>query len=108
MATNPEATIRYHVSNMILNVHSDASFHSASRARSRAGRYYFLGDIPQDNKPIKLNGAIYVLCTILKLVAASAAEAELGALFLNAQEAKIMRLTLQENGPPIAPHPNTY
>ena len=105
MATNPEATIRYHASNIILNVHSNASFHSASRARSRAGGYYFLGDIPQDDKPIKLNGAIYVLCTILKLVAASAAEAELGALFLNAQEAKIMRLTLKELGHSQPPTP---
>ena len=46
-----------------------------------------------------------MLCTILKLVAASAAEAELGALFLNAQEAKIMRLTLQEMGHPQPPTP---
>ena len=46
---------------MILNMHSDASFQGASRARSRAGGYFFLADIPQDNKPIKLNGAIYVL-----------------------------------------------
>jgi hypothetical protein len=36
------------------------------------------------------------LCTVLKLVAASAAEAELGALFLNAKEAKVMRITLEE------------
>ena len=40
------------------------------------------------------------MCTILKLVAALAAEAELGALFLNAQEAKIMRLILIELGHP--------
>jgi hypothetical protein len=40
------------------------------------------------------------MCTILKLVAASAAEAELGALFLNAQEANIMRLILTELGHP--------
>ena len=32
MATNPEATIRYRASKMILNVHLDASFQSASRA----------------------------------------------------------------------------
>ena len=38
-------------------------------------------------------------------MAASAAEARLGALFLNAQEAKIMRLTLQEMGHPQPPTP---
>ena len=37
MARHPEAIIRYRVCNMVLNVHSDASFHSASRAHFRAG-----------------------------------------------------------------------
>ena len=43
------------------------------------------------------------LATILKCIAASAAEAELGALFLNAQDAKILRLTLEELGHPQPP-----
>ncbi len=73
---------------MILNIHSDASYLSAPKARSRAGGYFFLGSLPHDGDPIRLNGAIHITCTILKLVAALAAEAELGALFLNAQEAK--------------------
>jgi hypothetical protein len=42
---------------------------------------------------------------ILKLVAASAAEAELGALFLNAQEAKVIQFVLEELGHPQAPTP---
>jgi hypothetical protein len=42
---------------------------------------------------------------VLKLVAASAAEAELGALFLNAQEVKILRLILEEMGHPQPPMP---
>ena len=71
---------------MILNIHSDASYLSTPKARSRAGGYFFLRSIPQDAEPIIINGAIHVTCTILKLVAASATEAELGALFLNAQE----------------------
>jgi hypothetical protein len=74
---------------MILNVHSDVSYLSAPKARSRAGGYFFLGSLPRDGDPIKLNGAIHVTCAILKLVAAFAAEAELGALFLNAQEATV-------------------
>ncbi len=67
--------------------------------------YFFLGSLPRDGDPIKLNGAIHVTCTILKLVAASAAEAELGALFLNAQEAKVIRLVLAELGHPQPPTP---
>jgi hypothetical protein len=48
--------------------------------------------------PIKLNGAINVICLTLKFVVASAAKAELGALFHNAKEAKILRITLEELG----------
>jgi hypothetical protein len=90
---------------MILNVHSDASYLSAPKACSSVGGYFFLGSIPQDGDPIKLNGAIHIKCTTLKLVAASAAEAELGALFLNAQEAKVLQLILTELGHPQPPMP---
>ena len=105
MASHPDAVIRFRRSDMILNVHSDASYLSAARARSRAGGYFFLGSLPVNGLPIKLNGNIHVTCTILKLVAASAAEAELGALFLNGKEAKVLRLTLDELGHPQPPTP---
>ena len=94
MATHPKAIIRFRASDMILKIHSDASYCSAGRGRSRAGTYVFLGIIPVDEQPIKLNENIHITCAILKLVAASAAEAELGALFLNTQEAKVLRITL--------------
>jgi hypothetical protein len=96
MWTHPDAIIRYHASDMILNVHSDVSYLSAPKACSCAGGYFFLGSIPHDGEPIKLNGAIHITCPNLKLVAASAAEAELGALFLNTQEAKVLQLILVE------------
>jgi hypothetical protein len=105
MWTHPDAKICYLASDMILNVHSGASYFSAPRARSRAGGYFFLGSFPVDGDSIKLNGAIHITCTILKLVAALAAEAELGALFLNAQEAKVVQLTLLERGHPQPPTP---
>ena len=47
MATHPTAVIRFRASDMILNVHSDASYLSAGNARSRAGGYFFLGSLPQ-------------------------------------------------------------
>ena len=105
MATHPDAIIRYYPSDMVLNVHSDASYLTAPKARSRAGGHFFLGSIPKDGCPIRLNGAILTQCAILKCVAASAAEAELGALFLNAMDAKILRLTLMEMGHPQPPPP---
>jgi hypothetical protein len=90
---------------MILNVHSDASYLGAPKALSCAGGYFFLGSIPQNTEPIIINGAIHITCTILKLVAASADEAELGALFLNAQEAKVIQLVINQLGHPLPPTP---
>ena len=105
LATHPDATIRYYASDMILNIHSDASYLSEPNARSRICGHFFLGSIPKDNEPIKMNGAIFCLCAILKFVVASAAEAELGALFLNCKEGKVLRLTLNELGHPQPPTP---
>jgi hypothetical protein len=54
--THPDAKIRYRASNMILNVHSNVSYLSAPKAQSCAGGYVFLNSIPQDSKPIIING----------------------------------------------------
>jgi hypothetical protein len=102
--THPDTIIWYRASDMILNVHSDV-VPFASKAHSCAGGYFFLGSIPQDGDIIKLDGAIHITHAILKLVAASAAEAELGALFLNVQEAKVLQLILTELGHPQPPTP---
>ena len=45
-----------------------------------------------------LNGIVYVVCKILCNIMASAAEAELGALFLNCQVDVPIRITLEEMG----------
>jgi hypothetical protein len=106
-ATNPHAKIRYWASDMILQIHSDASYLSEPKSKSRASGHYFLGWQPINGQPIKLNGALFTLCTILKFIAASAAESELGALFLNIKEGRVLRLTLTEMGhlqPPTPIH----
>jgi hypothetical protein len=46
LATHPDATIRYHASDMILHIHSDASYLSVSNARSRLDGLLFCGDTP--------------------------------------------------------------
>jgi hypothetical protein len=43
LATHSDAAIRYHASNMILHIHSDASYLLVSNARSRLGGLFFLG-----------------------------------------------------------------
>ena len=50
-----------------------------------------------------MNGNIFVVCGILKFVSALAAEAELGALFINGKETKIIRLILEKMGHPQPP-----
>ena len=103
LSTHPNATIRYHASDMILSICSDAAYLVLPNARSRAAGHFFLSTLPTTtgvNPQPKTNGAIHVLCKTLRTVAASASEAETGALFLNAQEAVPMITSLQEMGHP--------
>ena len=105
LTTHTEAKMRFYKSDTILNIHSDASYLSAKNERRRGGGIFFLGSLPQKDKPILLNGAFYTLWTMLLFVSASSAEAELGALFSNIKEGIIFRLTLQELGHPQPPTP---
>eukprot|EP00957_Ditylum_brightwellii_P011339 857392-Ditylum_brightwellii.AAC.1 len=49
-------------------------------------------------QPHHMNGPLLVLLQIMRNVLASAAEAEIGALFKNAKEAVALRTTLRELG----------
>ncbi len=87
-ASQEEAVITYHASDMILAIHSDAGYLNESKARSRAGGHFFLSSDVQN--PLN-NSAILTIAQIIDAVMSSAAEAELGALFINAKEAVHMR-----------------
>ncbi len=80
---------------MILAVHSDASYLSKANARSRVGGHFFCSSNVSDPPN---NGAVLNISKILKAVMSSAAEAELGALYINAHEAVPMRQLLAEMG----------
>jgi hypothetical protein len=72
LATHPDATIRYHASDMILHIHIDASYRSVSNARSGLGGLFFCGDkTPQHDT---LNGSILNVDSVIKNVVASVAE----------------------------------
>ena len=95
LATQEEAILTYRASNMVLAVHSDASYLSEREARSRVGGHFLLSKdepIPPDN------GAILTVSTIIKAVMTSAAEAELGGLFINSREAIHIRNILHAMG----------
>jgi hypothetical protein len=96
MVTRPDATIRYHASDIVLHINSDASYLSVSHARNRLGDLFFCEDKPpnEDN----LNGSILKMAAIIKNVVASSAESEVGACFQNAQSGAPIRVTLIEMG----------
>jgi hypothetical protein len=78
---------------MILNIHSEESYISEHEVKRRAGGFFHLGS-NITNKNNLANGAILIISTILKHAMSSAAEAEIGSVFLNVKEAKILRTTL--------------
>jgi hypothetical protein len=47
-AAHPDATVRYTASDMYLHIHSDVSYLSEAKARSRAGGTFFLSSKPHD------------------------------------------------------------
>ena len=47
-ASNPNATIRFRASGMVLHIHSDGSYLSAPCSRSRAAGHFFLSNWPKD------------------------------------------------------------
>ena len=102
-ATNPDAILTYRASDMVLGIHSDASYLSEPGARSRAGGHFFMSN--NEEVPSSSNGAVLNVAKIIKAVMSSAAEAELGALYINAREAVPMRCTLWEMGHPQPPTP---
>jgi hypothetical protein len=96
LATHPDATIRYHASDMILHIHSDASYLSVSNARSRLRGLSFLGNKSPEQD--KLNGSILNVASVIKNVVPSAAESEVGACFHKARSGSTLRVTLTELG----------
>ncbi len=97
-ATSQEdAIVTYQASDMKLAIHSNASYLSEPKACSRAGGHIFMADT--EEIPIN-NGAVLNILQIIKAVMSSAAEAELGALFINAKKAVSMQRTLEELGHP--------
>jgi hypothetical protein len=94
-ASHQDAILTYQASDMVLIVHSDASYLSEPKARSRAGGHFFMSSNVANPRN---NGAVLNIAQLIKAVMSSAAEAELGALYINAREAVPMRQLLTEMG----------
>jgi hypothetical protein len=94
-ASNQDAIITYRASDMVLVVHSDASYLSKPKARSCAGGHFFMSSNianPADN------GTVLNIAQIINAVMSLVAEAELGALYINARKAVPMQLLFTEMG----------
>jgi len=103
VASNPEAKIRYHASNMTLYIYSDISYLSQPKARSRVGGFFCLSEKLSDpTKPPTVqpprNSAIHGISKMLCSVVGSAAEAEIGTAYLNVQKAVPIATTLDKLG----------
>ena len=82
----------YHSSDMILTAHSNTSYLSEPKARSRVGGHFFMSintAFPPNNGNTE---------QVIKQVMSSAAEAKLGALYINSKLATQLQHTLAEMG----------
>ncbi len=78
--THPDAISTYQTNNMVLVGHRNASYLFEFKARIRACRHFFMSS---NNPDPPNNGAVLIVAQITKNGMSSAAEAKLGALFIN-------------------------
>jgi hypothetical protein len=97
--THPETKIQYHASDMIVHIHSDASYLSESEAKSRDGGFFYIENTKKRTKTSQTeqfwSSAKY---------SNTSCHPEIGAVFINAKEGAVLRTTLEELGhkqPPI-------
>jgi hypothetical protein len=92
----------YHAIDMILAEHSNPSYLSKLKARSRAGRHFFMSN---NTAKSPNNGAILTIAQIIKAVVSLVTEAEVGALYINCKEVIPTRHPLECMGHPQPPTP---
>ena len=98
--TWPNASLLIRPSDMILYAHSDASYLSETKARSRIGGVMYLG---KKDDPSFTNAAVEQLSAIIDVKVSSAAEAEYAGLYHVSRECEPLRETLAELGYPQPP-----
>jgi len=83
LSTNPDASILYCKSGIIIKVYSDGSYLSVLDAHSQVSDHFYLGDNIAANQDESYQGAIYQEYSIIKSIVASATKCETLILFLN-------------------------
>ncbi len=102
IAHHKYATIICCPSNMQLHVHSDESYCSKPKSRSRSAGFSTCGpiDFTGPNNKSQINGPIRTTSVIIPSVVTSGTEASNASLYLNAQDAEVDRPTLRDLGHP--------
>ncbi len=95
LATQEDAVLSYHASDMVLAVHSNPSYLSEPKAYSRAGGHFFLSS---DTTIPPNNGTVLNIAHIIKNLMSSATKAELAGLYIMAHKAVYSRIILEELG----------
>ena len=95
VATHPSAGIRFHASNMILAVRTNASYLSKPGGKSRAAGHFYLTN---HNDEAFNNETVLTLSSIIKHVMSSALEAELATLYYGCKQAIPICIALEEMG----------
>ena len=109
-ATHPNAKIRYRKSDMHLWIHTDATYLSEPKARSRASGFHYFSDKPKlpispEDPPPMPNHPVHVPCKVIDTVMSSTQEAETGGGYINAKAALPIRQAAIEMGHPQGPTP---
>ena len=78
--THPDSGVRFVASDMILALHSDTSYNSEPKSKSRAAEHYYLSKLNYGNFN---NGTVPTLSKIIKHVMTSSSEAEVAELLYN-------------------------
>jgi hypothetical protein len=101
IATHPNAGIHCNACDMILAVHTDASYLLKQNGKIHASAHFYLTN--HDDKEFN-NNAILTLSSVIKHVMSSAYKAELAALYYGCKLALPICTTLKEMGHPQLKH----
>jgi hypothetical protein len=93
IATHPNAGICYKACNMVLSVHTEASYLSKPGGKNRAAGHFYLSN--QNDKDF-INGTILTLSTIIKHIMSSASKAELAVLYYGCKLAAPLQTTSED------------
>ena len=103
-STHPDATLCFSSRDMVLQIHSDASYLSKSKSCSRSGGQFLISSKPKipgaapglHDPPPPNNGSVHTISSIIKNIISLETEAEFGGIFLNTKVSTILCTYLHE------------